>query len=67
VEGGELWAQKWCESKLPLTGLQSRAYIVSNPRAGSGCPLGVEPRPNLKEDSVNEKGPVAETSSQYIN
>jgi hypothetical protein len=62
VEGGELRAQKWCESKLPLTAPQSRAYIMSNPRAACGSPLGIEPHPDLEEDSVNGKGLVVETS-----
>jgi hypothetical protein len=55
AEDGELWAQKQCESKLPLMAPQSRAYISSNPRAMHGGPLGIEPRPDPEEDSVNGK------------
>jgi hypothetical protein len=35
--------------------LQSHAYIGSNPRAVCGKKLGVRPRPNPKEKSVNER------------
>jgi hypothetical protein len=67
AEGGELRAQKWCGSKPPLMAPQSRAYITSNLRATRGLPLGVKPRSDPEEDSVNEKGLVAETSTQSIN
>jgi hypothetical protein len=59
AEGGELRAQKQCESKPHLTAPQSHAYIMSNPRAMCGSPLGVEPRPDPEEDSINGKGLVA--------
>jgi hypothetical protein len=65
--GGELRAQKWCESKPPLIALQSHAYIMKNPRAARGSPLGIELRPNLDGRSVNEKGVVVETSTHSIN
>jgi hypothetical protein len=55
VEGGELWAQKWCESKPPLTDPQSRAYIMINPRVVNGRPLGIKPRPDPKERSFKER------------
>jgi hypothetical protein len=55
VEGGELWAQKWCESKPPLMALQSRAYIMSNPRAVRGRPLGIKPHPDPDEDQLMKK------------
>jgi hypothetical protein len=55
AEGGELRAQKRCESKPLLTAPQSCAYIVFNPRAARGGPLGIEPRPDPEEDSVNGK------------
>jgi hypothetical protein len=67
AEGGELRAQKWCESKPPLTAPQSRAYITSNPRAACGNPLGIKPHPDPDERSVNEKGVVVETSTHSIN
>jgi hypothetical protein len=67
AEGGELRAQKRCGSKPPLMAPQSRAYIMSNPRATRGHPLGVKPRSDPEEDSVNEKGLVVETSAQSIN
>jgi hypothetical protein len=63
VEGGELRAQKQCESKPPLTTPQYHDYIVSNRRATHGVPLGVKPCPDPEEDSVNGKGLVAETSA----
>jgi hypothetical protein len=55
VEGGGLWAQKQCESKLPLMALQSRAHITSNPRETRDNPLGIKPHPDPDEGSVNEK------------
>jgi hypothetical protein len=66
AEGGELWAQKWCESKPPLMAPQSRAYIMTNPRAACGRPLGIKPHCN-PEVSVNEKGVVVETLTHSIN
>jgi hypothetical protein len=62
-----LRAQKRCGSEPPLTTPQSRAYITSNLTIACGRPLGVNPHPDPKEDSANEKGSVAETSAQSIN
>jgi hypothetical protein len=42
VEGSELQAEKWCESKPPLMAPQSRAYIASNPIPARGLPLGIK-------------------------
>jgi hypothetical protein len=67
AEDGELWAQKRCESKPPLTALQSRAYITTNLRAACGSPLGIKPHPDPDERSVNEKGVVVETLTHSIN
>jgi hypothetical protein len=68
-EGGELRAQKRCGSKPPLMTPQSCAYSTSNLRATCGSlPLGVEPRPDPEEKSVNErKRLVVETSTHSIN
>jgi hypothetical protein len=55
VEGGELWAQKRCESKLLMTALQSHAYITKNLRATRGHPLGVKPHPDFEERSIKKK------------
>jgi hypothetical protein len=66
-EGGELRAQKWCGSKPPLMTPQSCAYIMSNPTTTCGLPLGVKSRSDPKEDLVNGKGLVVETSTQSIN
>jgi hypothetical protein len=67
AKGGGLWAQKWCESKPPLTAPQSCAYIESNPRAMHYIPLGVNPHPESDKRSVNEKGVVVETLTHCIN
>jgi hypothetical protein len=56
AEGGELRAQKRCESKPPLTAPQSRAYIMTNPRATRGHPLGVKPHPDPEERSIKKRG-----------
>jgi hypothetical protein len=40
---------------------------MKNLRVEHGFPLGVNPHPNPEKDSVNEKGPVVETSAQSIN
>jgi hypothetical protein len=66
VEGGGLWVQKLCGSKMPLTAPQSCDYIASNPRVARGTPLGVEPCPDPDERSVNEKGVMVETSTHSI-
>jgi hypothetical protein len=66
VEGGGLRAKKWCESKPPLTALQSHSHLASNPKATRGNPLGIKPYPGPDEGSVNEKG-VVETSTHSIN
>jgi hypothetical protein len=67
AKGGELRAQKRCGSKPPLTAPQSHAYSTSNPRAARSIPLGIEPRPDPEENSVNERGLVVETSFHSIN
>jgi hypothetical protein len=67
AEGGELRAQKRCGSKPPLMAPQSCAYIMTNPTATRGRPLGVKSCPDPEEDLVNGKGLVAETSAQSIN
>jgi hypothetical protein len=46
---------------------QSRAYIGSNPRATCGNKLGVRPRPDPKEKSVNERRTVVEQSTTPLN
>jgi hypothetical protein len=61
VEGGELRDQKWCESKPPLTALQSRAHIASYLEVVRGNPLSIKLHPDPDEGSVNEKGVVVET------
>jgi hypothetical protein len=41
--------------------------MIPYPTTIDGCLLVVHPRSNPEEDSVNEKGLVAETSDQSIN
>jgi hypothetical protein len=67
AKGSELQAQKWCESKTLMIAPQSCSYIMRNPRATCGFPLGVRQCFNPEEDSVNEKGLVNEASTQYVN
>jgi hypothetical protein len=67
AEGGELRAQKWCESKPSLIAPQSCAYIASNLREAHGSPLVIKPHPDPDERSVNEKGVMVETSTHSIN
>ena len=65
--GGELQAQKWCGSKLPLMAPQSRDSMKTNPSAMHGNPLGIKPHPDHNERLVNEKGVVVETLNHSIN
>jgi hypothetical protein len=67
VEGGEFRAQKRCGSKPLSTAPKSRAHSTSNPIAARGRPLVIKPRPDPEEKSVNEQGPVVETSAHSIN
>jgi hypothetical protein len=67
AEGGELWAQKRCKSKPPLTALQSRSHLASNLKVARGNSLRIKPHPDPDEGSVNEKVVVVETSTQSIN
>jgi hypothetical protein len=55
VVGGGLQALKHCRSKMPLTNLQSRAYIASNMREMHGIPLGIKPHPDPEERSIKKK------------
>jgi hypothetical protein len=66
-EGGEFQAEKWCGSKPFLTAPKSRSHSTSNPIAACGCPLVVNPRPDLEERLVDEQGLVVETSTRSIN
>jgi hypothetical protein len=67
-EGGELWAQKQCASKPLMSATQSCAYIMKNPRATCGRPLGIKPLAVIPEKKeVNEKGVVVETLTHSIN
>jgi hypothetical protein len=64
---GAFQARKWCGPKPLHTAPISRAHIILYPIVTSGFPLVVQLCSNPKEDSVNEKGLVAETSAQSIN
>jgi hypothetical protein len=56
AEGGELQAQKRCESKPLMKASQSHAYITTNSRATHGRPLGVKPHLDPWERSINKRG-----------
>jgi hypothetical protein len=56
VEGGELRAQRWCESKPLMMAPRLCAYIMKNLGAMSGHPLGINPLPDFKERSIKKKG-----------
>jgi hypothetical protein len=67
AEGGEFQAQKWCGSKPLSTAPKSRAHSAPNPIAARGRPLVIKPRLDPEEKSINEQGPVVETSTHSIN
>jgi hypothetical protein len=67
AEGGAFWAQKRCGSKPLSMAPKSHARLALNPTTTRGHPLVIKPRPNPKENSVNEQGLVVETSFHSIN
>jgi hypothetical protein len=66
VKCGELWDKSGVDPNS-FDAPQSCAYIMSNPTTTHGRPLGIKPRCDLEENSVNEKGVVVETSTHSIN
>jgi hypothetical protein len=54
--GGELWGSKRCGSKPPLeTSTIACLYRAQYKRAECGNNIGIRPRPDPKEKSVNER------------
>jgi hypothetical protein len=67
AEGGEFQAQKRCGSKPLSTAKKSCAHSMLNQIAARGHPLVIKTHTDPEEKSVNEQGPVAETSTHSIN
>jgi hypothetical protein len=67
AEDGAFRAQKWCGSKQLSTAPKSHVRIMSYPTTTRGRPLVIPPCSDPEEDSVNEQGLIAETSTQSIN
>jgi hypothetical protein len=61
VEGGELRAQKRCNSKPLLTAPQSRAHIAFYPRAACGRPLSFKSRCDPERRQLMKVELVVET------